>query len=209
VASVFVDLHKQEVDKFLKKPSPAKTRRWGVYRKCLEKIFILTPPSALFACHCHPALTQHSADVLEDIWKQYGDLSHSISIMIAAGLHVNASAACLTPDILQDEPSLKELYNTFSFRAKNCIINTSECFSESLNDLVRFVRRELSFHGEAEVGLAWWNEISVDLFSLVKNSIAQASECKKSKHSVPNSIAKAFSTLQNNLSTISVITSSK
>ena len=39
VASVFVNLYKQEEEKFLKKPSPEKTRRLGLYRKCLEKIF--------------------------------------------------------------------------------------------------------------------------------------------------------------------------
>ena len=93
VASVFVCLHQQESEKFIKKPSSAKTRRWGVYRKCLEQVFTLTPTSVLFVCHGNPALTENSADMLEAIWDQYGqcELSHSISIMVAAALHVNAS----------------------------------------------------------------------------------------------------------------------
>merc|ERR1711957_791413 len=73
VASVFVCLYNQEVEQFLEKPSPAKTRRWRRYRKCLERIFDLTPPSILFACPGgHPAFSEHSANVLDNIWNQYG-----------------------------------------------------------------------------------------------------------------------------------------
>mmetsp|Transcript_38290 Transcript_38290/g.92360 ORF Transcript_38290/g.92360 Transcript_38290/m.92360 type:complete len:1482 (-) Transcript_38290:9-4454(-) len=213
VASVLVDLYKQEADKFLKKPAPAKTRRWGVYRKCLEKIFTMTPPGALFACHRNSNLMEHSADVLHSIWNQYGhsNLSHSISIMVAAGLHVNSCATCLAPDT-----SLKLQLKTFSSCAKNCIINAFECFGapknknsqdESYTDvnvLIRFVRRDLSFHRGAEIGVAWWNDISVNLFHLMKKSNEQALQLKQTKNAVSNTdIGKAFLTLQNNLSAIS------
>jgi len=221
VASIFVDLHKQKVETFLKKPSPAKTRYWSLYRKCLEKVFGLTPPSVLFACPGCPALSEHSSNVLEDLWNQYGqwDLSHSTSIMVAAGLHVNTSASFLIPNTIvgrKDDFSLqlKELYNNFSSQAKSCIIQTYSCFiaKEPANsqkktltnfeDLVRFVRRELSTHREADVGLAWWNEISADLFSLL-NKNSEQDDSNKSKRFASNNIAKAFLTLQNNLSAIS------
>ncbi|KAL7532100.1 hypothetical protein ACHAXR_004433 [Thalassiosira sp. AJA248-18] len=229
VASVFVALYKQEVETFLSKPSPAKTRRWGVYRKCLGALFALTPPSVMFACPGCPALSANSAGVLKNVWTQYGqcDLSNSILIMVAAGLHVNASAraTCLTPDDISpkrhDNSSLqlKQLYSDFSSQAKNCIINTFECFSveknkhaqENLtgfNNLIRFVRRDLSFHVEADIGLAWWNEISADLFSLLEKSKDRTLEQNKSKRTTRN-IARAFSALQDNLSAISAISTSR
>jgi len=187
VASIFVVLHQQESEKFIKKPSSVKTRRWGVYRKCLEQVFTLTPTSVLFAYHGNPALTEHSANVLETIWNQYGqcELSHSISILVAAALHVNASAASLRSDspssMGRDDSSqhLKQLYDIFSSQAKDCIINTFQCFKaeqkikhQSLDDsqtdingLIRFVRIELSHQSKADVGLSWWNEVSSDLLS--------------------------------------------
>jgi len=203
VASVFVALHQQESEKFIKKPSSAKTRRWGVYRKCLEQIFTLIPTSVLFAYHGNSALTEHSADVLETIWNQYGqcELSHSISIMVAAALHVNASAVCLRSDSLssmghKDDSSqhLKQLYSTFSSRARDCIINTFQCFKAEqktkhslddsqtdINGLIRFVRIELSHQSEAEVGLSWWNEVSSDLLSLLAKSEQQTNEVDDKK----------------------------
>jgi len=227
VASVFVGLYKQEVQHFLQKPSPAKTRRWGRYRKCLERIFDLTPPSTLFACPGgYPALSEHSANLLDDIWNQYGqcNLHRSISIMVAAGLHVNASASFITPpDTLptreRDSSSslhLKQLKNSFSLQAKNCIINTFfknaqetisppregsiRCFSA----LARSVRRELSIFGrEATVGLGWWNELTNHLRSLLKKN-KEHGEQKKLKKSVSyRDVAKACSTLQNSLTAIS------
>lgn len=137
----------------------------------------MTPTSVLFACHDNSALTEHSANVLETIWNQYGqcELSHSISIMVGAALHVNASATSLRSDSpssmgRQGDSSqhLKQLYSTFSSRAKDCIIATFQCFKAEqkikhqllddsqtdINGLIRFVRVELSHHSEAEVGLS-------------------------------------------------------
>ena len=211
IISIFVDLYKQEVDKFLTKPSPSKTRRWGVYRKCLENIFDLTPPSLLFMCPgSSPALTEHSVVVLEDVWNQFGqcDLSYCIHIMVAAGLHVNTSLVGQGTSCLQ----LKQLCDSFSSCAKDCIINAFKCFGsqetkhsrEDFNHLVRSVRKELSFQGEAEIGLAWWNKVKADLSSQLDKSKGQNVEHEKSNKSViGRDIAKAFSTLQNNLSAIS------
>ena len=218
VATIFISLYKQEVNLFLHAPSPLKTRRWGVYRKCLEQVFTLTPPCVLFAHHGHTILTEHSLDALESIWNQYGEceLHHAISIMVAAGLHVNASAKCLS----RDDPSplqLKHLYNSFSSRAKDCIANTFECNTQQsklnhspgdsqkdVNDLIRFVRIELSHYREADVGLVWWNEVSSDLISLMEKSNEKASglDDKKSK-SVSKNIAKKNFNLRNKLSAIS------
>jgi hypothetical protein len=186
VASVFVRLYKQEAEKFLRKPLPAKTRKWNVYRKCLEMVFTLTPPDILFACPSHPALTDHASETLSDIWNQYGecDLSHSISIMVAACLHVNASAIypkdslLLRPDdvLLQT----KQLQSNFSSCAKSCILSTLHSnsqttqsydeFRKNINHLIRFVQRELALRGGTDVALEWWNEISVDVLTLLKNT---------------------------------------
>lgn len=186
VASIFIRLYKQEAEKFLTKPSPAKTRKWNVYRRCLEMVFTLTPPDILFACSSHPALTDHVSKTLSDIWTQYGecDLSHSISIMVAASLHVNACATypkdslLLRPDdvLLQT----KQLHSNFSSCAKSCILSTihsnsqttqsyDEC-RKNINYLLRFVQRELALRGGTDVALEWWNEISVDVLTLLKNT---------------------------------------
>jgi hypothetical protein len=90
VASIFVRL----LEPNIKKPTSAMARRWRIYRKCIEEVFLLTPPNLLLASHGNPALTEHAAEILTEIWNQFGrfDLSHSIFIMVAAALHVDASS---------------------------------------------------------------------------------------------------------------------
>ena len=185
VASGFVRLFKREAEKFLTKPSPAKTRKWNIYRKCLESVFAVTAPDVLFACPNHPALTEHAAETLTDIWNQYGEwnLSHSISIMVAASLHVGACASSPKRDsslVRQDELLLqtKQLHTNFSSCAKSCIMSSLHTKSKSqsldelrcnINYLVRFVKRELSLRGGTDIALEWWNEISVSVADLLKN----------------------------------------
>ncbi len=157
-----------------------------IYRKCLEAVFTVTAPDVLFACPSHPALTEHAAETLTDIWNRYGalDLSHSISIMVAASLHVGACASSPKRDSLllarQDELLLqtKQLHTKFSPCAKSCIMSSlhSNSKSQSLDELlcntnylVQCVKRELSLRGGTGIAFEWWNEISVDVLTLLKN----------------------------------------
>jgi hypothetical protein len=156
-----------------------------IYRKCLEAVFTVTAPDVLFACPSHPALTEHAAATLTDIWNLYGEwnLSHSISIMVAASLHVGACASSPKRDsslVRQDELLLqtKQLYTNFSSCAKSCILSYlhSNSKSQSLDELlcntnylVQCVKRELSLRGGTGIAFEWWNEISVDVLTLLKN----------------------------------------
>lgn len=220
VATIFTDLFKQESEQFLTKPSPSKTRKWDVYRKCIEKVFLLTPPSTFFAHPSQPGLSGYSSDALAELWKIFGQcsLTQSTLIMVSAGLHVNASATHLMPNQqnnVQDKELLKQLYNSFSSCAKQCIISSFGCFNakakNSSQDLIKFnilsrsVRRDLSFHGEADIGLTWWNEITNDLFALIEESAQQTDHNTASKkaRSRQSDIAAVFSTLQHDLSAIS------
>mmetsp|Transcript_35401 Transcript_35401/g.72342 ORF Transcript_35401/g.72342 Transcript_35401/m.72342 type:complete len:1457 (+) Transcript_35401:98-4468(+) len=220
VATIFTDLFKQESEQFLIKPSPSKTRKWDVYRKCIEKVFLLTPPSTFFAHPSQPGLSCYSSDALAELWKMFGqcNLTQSTLIMVAAGLHVNASATHLLPNQqnnVQDKDLLKQRYNSFSSCAKQCIISSFGCLnvnakkssqdSAKFNTLARSVRRDLSFHGEAGIGLTWWNEITNDLYALIEESADQAvhSATSKKAGSRQSDIAAVFSTLQNDLSAIS------
>ncbi|EED93165.1 predicted protein [Thalassiosira pseudonana CCMP1335] len=223
VAFAYVDVLKEESSKFLNKPTPLKTRRWGVYRRCIEKMFLLTPPSTLFAHPDQHGLSDTSAAALKDIWNQYGqcDLTQSILIMVAAGMHVNDSAASVFPNRLLythhevASVQLKQLYNVFSSCAKECIIATfnfkkseeSKCSSDdSLRDfseLVRSVRKELTLRA-SRVGLAWWNELVDELRVLLTNNISQDTKSVSNKStSRGRDIAKAFSALDDTLSAIS------
>ena len=72
--------------------------------------------------------------------------------------------------------------------------------------LARGVKRDLSFHGDAEIGLTWWNEISTDLYTLLEESVDQTAHISDGNR--PGSrrhgdIASVFSTLENHLSAIS------
>jgi hypothetical protein len=222
VATTFTDLFKQESDHFLTKPSPSKTRKWDVYRKCIERIFLLTPPSTFFAHPSHPGLSAYSSDALSELWTIYGQrsLTQATLIMVAAGLHVNASATHLMPNQkgnMQDKELLKQRYNSFSACVKQCIISSFGCLNikakksseeDSVNFdlLARSVRRDLSFNGKAGIGLTWWNEITQDLYALREESSAeQIVQCKSSNRpgSRQRDIAAVFSTLKHNLSAIS------
>jgi len=220
VATIFTDLFKQESEQFVTKPSPSKTRKWDVYRKCIEKVFLLTPPSTFFAHPSQPGLSGYSSDALAELWKIFGQcsLTQSTLIMVAAGLHVNASATHLMPNQkcnLQDKELLKQRYNSFSSCVKQCIISSFGCLniktkkssqdSVKFNTLARSVRRDLSFNGEAGIGLTWWNEITHDLYALLEESAEQAvhSTTRKKAGSRQSDIAAVFSTLQHDLSAIS------
>jgi len=213
VATIFTDLFKQESEHFLTKPSPTKTRKWDVYRKCIEKVFLLTPPSTFFAHPSQPGLSVYSSDALSELWKIFGQcsLTQSTLIMVAAGLHVNASATHLMPNQqcnLQDKELLKQRYNSFSSCVKQCLsikAKKSSHDSVKFNTLARSVRRDLSFHGEAGIGLTWWNEITNDLYSLLEESAEHAvhTTVRKKAGSRQSDIAALFSTLQHDLSAIS------
>ncbi|KAL7454548.1 hypothetical protein ACHAWC_006184 [Mediolabrus comicus] len=224
VATVFTDLFKQESHHFLTKPSPSKTRKWDVYRKCTEKVFLLTPPSTFFAHPRQPGLGNYSSDALVELWNVYGQysLDQSTLIMVAAGLHVNASATHLMPNQqcnLQDKELLKQRYKSFSSCVKQCIISSFDCLNikakntspeedsiKKFDLLARGVKRDLSFHGDAEIGLTWWNEISTDLYTLLEESVDQTAHISDGNR--PGSrrhgdIASVFSTLESHLSAIS------
>ena len=216
VASIFVALHRYEVDAFLTKPSSAKTKRWGVYRQCLEKVFVLTPPITLFAGPSHASLSDSSVVALESIWNQYGqcNASHSISIMVASALHVNNTARISVVGEQHNKQEMERRYNKYSSQAKACITGTFDCFNDNgpeeesranFNDLIRFVRRNLSLVGqETEAGLAWWNQMSRDLLSLLNENGFKDDKSRGRKPKGKN-ISKALSTLQSNLSAISAI----
>ena len=78
VASIFVRSYNKQAE--LTKPSSAKTSRWLVYRRVLDKIFMLTPSNLLFRCHCYSAVTQHTAETLTEIWGIFGQINVSHSI---------------------------------------------------------------------------------------------------------------------------------
>jgi hypothetical protein len=143
--------------------------------------------------------------------------------MVAAGLHVNASASFMIPPdrspTQEDHGSsslrLKQLYDAFSLHAKNCLIRAffhdarelkcspRKASLRSFHALVRSVRRDLSLHGRVNaVGVAWWNEITDDLFSLLRNTDGR-DEQKTSKPVSCGDVAKACSTLQKSLTLIS------
>ncbi|KAL3808013.1 hypothetical protein ACHAXA_004966 [Cyclostephanos tholiformis] len=229
VASIFVRLHKQEIEQIVKNPASEKARL--VYRKCIKKIFFLTPPNCLFACHGYFAVTENAAGILTEICNIFGqfDLSQSIFIMVAAALYIGARAqemkflqshhqsqvGLLCQDDLSRQSDLllrlKQLYENFSSSAKNCIIDSIRGADRTtlmhmhsqnkLNNLVWGVRRELTLRGEIESALEWWNEISVDIFLLFNESNYQALDNNKLDATSKN-ILTACSTLQNYLSVI-------
>ena len=155
----------------------------------------MTPHNLLLASHGYPTLTEHAAEILTEIWNQFGrfDLSRSIFIMVAAALHVDASSkeyalllnrddrsqqvCLLSQDDLSQHLSLRleQLYKNFTAHAKNCIIKSIEGgntantnLHNKINNLVWGVRRQLTLRRDAEGALEWWNEISR---SLLKNSL--------------------------------------
>ena len=225
VATIFTDLFKQESEQFLTKPSPSKTRKWDVYRKCIEKVFLLTPPSTFFAHPSQPGLSGYSSDALAELWKLFGQcsLTQSTLIMVAAGLHVNASATHLMPSQqcnVQDKELLKQHYTSFSSCVKQCIISSFGCLditakkspqdSAKFNTLARSVKRDLSFHGAAVIGLTWWNEITNDLYALLEESAEQdVHSTARKKAGSQSDIAAVFSVLQHDLSVISHNSQSK
>eukprot|EP00569_Conticribra_weissflogii_P008876 CAMPEP_0171369052 /NCGR_PEP_ID=MMETSP0879-20121228/7130_1 /TAXON_ID=67004 /ORGANISM="Thalassiosira weissflogii, Strain CCMP1336" /LENGTH=264 /DNA_ID=CAMNT_0011877323 /DNA_START=712 /DNA_END=1502 /DNA_ORIENTATION=- len=182
VSDIFVSLFREESEKFLIKPTPMKTRKWGVYKKCIEKLLLSTPASAIFSCPKTEGLSRHSADALERIWDQFCqcNLSNSTFIIIAAALHVNGSVPRISSRHTTFTSSngssakLKQYYDAFSCRAKECISKSFDCFNQQedvktslqANDMticnfrvmVCSVRRGLSSQ-RAEVGLSWWEEI--------------------------------------------------
>ena len=141
----------------------------------------MTPHNLLLASHGYPALTEHAAEILTEIWNQFGrfDLSRSIFIMVAAALHVDASSkeyalllsrCLLSQDDLSQHLSLmlEQLYKNFTTHAKNCIIKSIEGgntantnLHNKFNNLVWGVRRQLTLRRDAEGALEWWNEISL------------------------------------------------
>ena len=121
----FVRSYNKQVE--LTKPSLAKTRRWRVYRRVLDKIFMLTPSNLLFRCHCYSAVTQHTAETLTEIWGIFGkiDVSHSIYVLFSDALHVEASAEEDTLILSQDDLSRQEeSYNHLTSQVKSCILES-------------------------------------------------------------------------------------
>ena len=112
VESIFVRSYNKQAE--LTKPSLAKTSEWRVYRRVLDKIFMLTPSNLLFRCYCYSAVTQHTAETLTEIWGIFGQInvSHSIYVLFSAALHVESSAEEDTLFLSQDDLSHK----------RNCII---------------------------------------------------------------------------------------
>jgi hypothetical protein len=112
VASIFVRSYNKQAE--LTKPSSAKTRQCRVYRRVLDKIFMLTPTNLLFRCHCYSAVTKHTEDTMTEIWGIFGqiNISHSIYVLFSAALHVESSAEEDTLFLSQDDLSHK----------RNCII---------------------------------------------------------------------------------------
>ncbi len=129
VASIFVRSYNKRAE--LTKPSSAKTRRWQLYRRVLDKIFIkifmLTPSNLLFRCYCYSAVTQHTEETLMEIWGIFGriNVSHSIYVLFSDALHVEASAEEDTLFLSQDDLSRQEeLYNHLTSQVKSCILES-------------------------------------------------------------------------------------
>lgn len=225
ISFIFVSLFREESEKFLTKPTPTKTRKWGVYKKCIEKLLLSTPASAIFSFPRTEGLSQYSADALECIWDQYCqcNLSNSTFIMIAAALHVNGSVPCISSRHATlasndgSSASLKQYYDAFSCRAKKCITKSFDCFnrkedektSVSANDMktsnfsvmVCSVRRGLSSQ-RAEVGLCWWEEIISHLLRESGDRLYSTTSSIVENRKIRD-IEKACSALEHDLSAIS------
>ena len=218
VAMIFTDLYKQESQHFLSQ-SHRNTKSWDTHRKCIETVFVMTPPSTFFAHTSYPGLSGYSSDALAELWRIFGQSSliQSTLIMVAAGLHVNASATHLIPNqncTSKDKELLKQRYVKFSSCVKQCIVSSFDVLNvkaekcpqdiAKLTTLVRSVRRDLSSHGEADVGLTWWNEITNELFASVEESAShgERSTTRKKARSHKSEIAEVFSTLEHDLSAI-------
>ncbi|KAL3792119.1 hypothetical protein HJC23_013393 [Cyclotella cryptica] len=219
VAFTYAELFKEESARILTKPSPLKTRTWHVYRSCIEKMFISTPPSALFTSLGHSFLTESSAAALHDVWEHYGE-SHCVHIMVAAGLHVHESVSRLQYSNEQGiSANFKALYEAFTSQSKECITSTFGCFAlssrSSLDTLeldyyefAHCVRRDLTSNS-AEAGVMWWNELNCGLSSLLagaKKRTMTDGQCVTRTKPVSDrrrSIAHVFASLEQNLSAIS------
>jgi hypothetical protein len=219
VAFTYAELFKEESARILIKPSPLKTRTWHVYRTCIERMFVSTPPAALFTSLGHSFLTESSADALRDVWEHYGE-SHCVHIMVAAGLHVNESVNRLQYSNNQGiSADFKALYEAFTSQSKYCITTTFGCFAlsnKSSSDTLELdyyefahcVGRDLTSNS-AEAGVLWWNELTCGLSSLLagakKHTITDGQSATNTKpvSGRRRNIAHVFSSLEQNLSAIS------
>ncbi|KAL7485265.1 hypothetical protein ACHAW6_010864 [Cyclotella cf. meneghiniana] len=219
VAFTYAELFKEESARILTKPSPLKTRTWHVYRTCIERMFVSTPPAALFTSLGHSFLTESSADALRDVWEHYGE-SHCVHIMVGAGLHVNESVNRLQFSNNQGiSANFKALYEAFISQSKDCITSTFGCFdlskkssSDTLEldyyEFAHCVGRELTSNS-AEAGVLWWNELTCGLSSLLAGVKKHTkTDGQSATNTTPVSgrrrnIAHVFSSLEQHLSAIS------
>jgi hypothetical protein len=207
IASTFSKLYKEEFAKTLIKPSHKKTRIWHVYRACIERVFVSTPPPVLFASFGSLCLVQSSADALREVCSQFGH-SYLGFIMAAAGLAVDNTFhhTC--------EVKTRTACDAFTLQAKNCIIDyfASTTTSKSPNELafhyhefVNKVGRYLHLHAAA-AGLLWWSEITSSLdsqFSTADNQMKSGQYATLTNGTKGIDIGRLISSLEENLSAIS------
>lgn len=168
LAFTFSELYRKESKKILIKPSHFKTRKWHVYRDCLEKVFVSTPPAALFG-----TLTESSTDSLREVCHYFGQ-SHLGFIMVSAGLAVNESLK----SIRRNDEQIRTICDAFTLQSKECISQyfapassePSEKFAREFTEFANGVGRQLQAL-VAESGLMWWDEVTSGLsFACVLSS---------------------------------------
>lgn len=203
IAHTLSKVYKEESSKILIKPSHLKTRKWHVYRACLEKVFLSTPPAALFTSLGSSCLNDSSADTLQEVCRCFGQ-SYLATIMIGASLTVNKSLGMLR---YTNDSKIRSLCDTFTTQAKNCISyfgpSKSSCeFHEFANNIERY----LTLHA-ADAGLMWFNEVKSSLPSPLTNAYhhlggAQIPSKNKGTSNKIRDVKQVVSSLEEQLSAI-------
>ena len=207
IAYTLSELYKEESNKILIKPSRFKTRKWHVYRACIEKVFISTPPAALFTSLGSSCLVDSSAETLREVCTCFGQ-SHFDIIMIAASLTVNESLGMMR--YTNDDSIIRKLCDTFTAQATNCI---TSYFGPSNKSLCRFdefatnVERYFHLHA-AYAGLMWFDGVKSSLPSSLTSNYqqfddAQASSKNKGTSNTIRDVKQVVSSLEKQLSAIS------
>jgi hypothetical protein len=201
LAFAFSDLYKEESKKILIKTSHIKTQKWHVYRDCIEKVFVSTPPAALFA-----TLTEYSTDALREVCRCYGQ-SHLGLIVLAAGLAVNES---LNP-LRRNDEQIHTIYETFTLQSKECITEyfapadsePSQKLAHEFTEFANGVGRQLHLNA-ADSGLMWWDEVTTGLaLAFVRRSPSVKVKTATSKTKRGRDMTSVVTSLEERLSAIS------
>ena len=207
IGFAFSELYKEGSSKILSKPSRRKTKRWHVYSACIGKIFISTPPSALFSSLGSSHLTELSPEALREVCDCFGGF-HIEFIMAAAGFAVNQSLMMLKHS---SDARTRIIYDTFTTQSKDCLMRyfaptTSESSPDKLtrefHDFANNVGKYLHLHA-ADAGLVWFSELTGGISSLFESKSSIASVHGNDDPNRGRDIARVFSSLEESLLAIS------